>query len=143
MKNVSEKSKSFLIGLCLGSLLVGAIFAGWQRCSGRRTLVKFTSVRAKEISESIKVCLVFGDRKDAAAILESLKHRRSIVFGGVYDKEDKLFASYYRRDIKPESIKLTKYPKVGYSFSDGYLKVSEPVFFKGEVLGTVCIWTEL
>ena len=142
MRRVSRKSKPFLEGLCIGLLLVGAIFAGWQRTCGRRDLVEFTSAQAKNYSEMLGTSLSFGDKNDAYMTLSLLRRHRPVVFAGLYDEQDNLFSAYFRSDIPPRNVRASESPETGVSFSDGYLKVSEPVVVGQKVIGKVCIWSE-
>ncbi len=142
VRRISRKSKSFLAGLCIGSLLVGAIFVGWQRTCGRRDLVEFTSAQAKYYSEMLGNSLASGDKKDAYMILSLLRHHHPVVFAGLYNEQGTLFSAYFRSDIPPRNVRASESPETGVSFSDGYLKVSEPVVMGQKVIGKVCVWSE-
>jgi len=132
----------FAIGMAIGLFFTSASFTVWQRYDGKTALLSCTTAQAKLISSNVKCSLSFDDRKDANSILDSLKIQNYIAFAGIYDCEGRLFAYYYRDDIKKEGFIPTPPSKARYSVHDGYLVVSEPVIVDHKLVGAVALWAQ-
>ena len=132
----------FAVGMLLGLLFASISFVAWQRYDGKTALLSCTTAQAKLISSNVKCSLSFDDRKDANSILDSLKIQNYIAFAGIYDCEGRLFAYYYRDDVKKEGFIPTPPSKARYSVHDGYLVVSEPVIVDHKLVGAVAIWAQ-
>jgi uncharacterized membrane protein affecting hemolysin expression len=94
------------------------------------------------LASNVKCALSFEDAKDANGILESLRTQYNIVFAGIYDCNGKLFASYYRDDVRQKEFKPLPLSKAKVTSHDGYMIISEPVVNDHQFLGTVCLWAE-
>jgi hypothetical protein len=132
----------FAVGMSFGLLFASISFVTWQRCDGKTALLFSTTAQAKLISSNVKCSLSFDDRKDANSILDSLKIQNFIAFAGIYDSDGRLFAYYYRDDVKKEGFIPTPPSKARYSVHDGYLVVSEPVIVDHKLVGTVALWAQ-
>jgi hypothetical protein len=132
----------FAVGMLLGLLFASISFVAWQRYDGKTALLSCTTAQAKLISSNVKCSLSFDDRKDANSILDSLKIQNYIAFAGIYDCEGRLFAYYYRDDVKKEGFIPTPPSKARYSVHDGYLVVSEPVIVDHKLVGAVALWAQ-
>jgi PAS domain S-box-containing protein len=144
LRNMTIKYKLLTIVMlaCLsGLVLAGAAFIGWNQNMLRSRLVDSLSARTQMVAENCKVSLAFQDSKDAEEILEALYVDGQIIFCGVYDGKDKLFAAYYRNDneIKqpPKDIKTKAY------FGSNMLTVNCPVILDNRRIGTVCLQSDL
>jgi signal transduction histidine kinase len=66
----------------------------------------------------------------------------AIVFGGIYDASGNVVASYYRygedKQVQPTHIK-----EKGAEFTKGFLTVYKRIILDGEVIGTVCVRSDL
>jgi uncharacterized membrane protein affecting hemolysin expression len=129
--------------MSLGLLFTSLSFIDWQRSGNKNALLYLTASQAKLISSNVKCALSFSDAKDANGILESLKTQNYIAFAGVYDCNGKLFAYYYRDDIKRQDFEPLLPSKAKFTSHDGYLIVSEPIIHDNQFLGTVCLWAQL
>jgi len=145
LRNMTVKYKLVLIIMlaCITALvLAGAAFIGWERRVFRNNMVQLVSVQAEMIAENCKAALAFHDAEDAKKTLSALHVEPSIVFGGVYTEDNKLFAAYYRdsaaRDVHPD-----EFQESGFSFDDGFLSVFRPVVLGGEVIGRVCLRSDM
>jgi signal transduction histidine kinase len=94
------------------------------------------------VAGTCKAAVAFNDSEDAKETLNSLRVHSSIVYGGIYDEDGNLIAAYYRhgedKRVQPESLSIK-----GYEFSKNYLTVFEKIILDGEVIGTVCIRSDL
>jgi signal transduction histidine kinase len=145
MQNISIKHKLILITMltCVIALLSAAAgFIVWEWTGLRRTMVQNLSTQAEMIAENCKASLAFQVAKDAEETLKALHVEPSIVFGCVYTKEGKFFATYYR-DFAEVKVHPSKFMESGFSFGDGYLTVFRPIVLDGEITGTVCLRSDL
>jgi uncharacterized membrane protein affecting hemolysin expression len=133
---------AFAAGMFLGLLFTSLSFISVQHNSSKDATLYFASGQAKLISSNVKGALSFDDAKDANAVLDSLKTQNNIAFAGIYNCNGKLFATYYRDDIKQQNFEPLPPSKAKFTFHDGYLVVSEPVIQEHQLLGTVCLWSQ-
>ncbi len=133
---------AFAAGMTLGLTFTSLSFIKSQRDRGKDAVLYFASGQAKLISSNVKCALSFDDSKDANTILGSLKTQYNIAFAGIYDCNGKLFATYYRDDIKQQDFKPLPPPKAKFTSRDGYLVISEPIIHQQQFLGTVCLWAQ-
>lgn len=132
----------FAAGMTCGLLFASISFTVWQRWIDKTSVLSCATAQAKLISSNVKCSLSFDDSKDANSILDSLKIQNYIAFAGIYDNEGRLFAYYYRDDVKKRSFIPSPPSKARYSMHDGYLVVSEPVIIDHQLAGTVALWAQ-
>lgn len=144
LRNMTIKYKLLTIVMlaCLsGLLLAGSAFIGWNQNMLRNRMIKNLSTRAQMVAESCKASLAFQDNKDAEKILEALHVDNSIVFGGIYDDKDALFAAYYRNDNTVKNLPANF--KSVFDFSNDSLTVSCAVVLDNQRIGTICLQSDL
>ncbi|MBN2020888.1 MAG: hypothetical protein JW749_11775 [Sedimentisphaerales bacterium] len=141
--NKKQKSQTFVISLLLVLLLISFGFIGWQRNCGRKILINATTVQARLISEFVKSPILFDYEKGAVDILSALKESPSIIFCGVYDANDRLFAVYYRSGTQPDSFMLLKPPRAGTYTEGNLVKISQPIMTRREAVGKLWVWSEI
>ncbi len=145
VQNLSIKRKLIFITMltCIGALLsAGVVFILWEWTTIRQTMAQNLSTQAEMIADNCKAAVAFQDAKDTTETLRALHVEPSIVFGGVYTKDAKLFATYYcgYADLK---VLPSKFQESGSSFSDGFLTVFKPIVLDGDIIGTVCLRSDL
>jgi len=141
LQNMAIKHKlvSIIMLACITALtLAGAAFIGWERSTFRSEMVRSLSTQAEMIAENCKAALAFQDAEDAKKTLQALHVDASIVFGCVYNKDNKLFATYYR-DYAEIKVHPSDFQETGFSFAKGFLTVFKPIVLDGEIVGTVCL----
>jgi two-component system, LuxR family, sensor kinase FixL len=145
MQDISIKHKLILITMltCIVALLSAAAgFIVWEWTAFRRTMVQNVSTQAEMIAENCKASLAFQVAKDAEETLKALHVEPSIVFGCVYTKDGKFFATYYR-DFAETKVHPSKFVENGYSFGEGYLTVFRPIVLDGATIGAVCLRSDM
>lgn len=141
---IRSKLISIIMAVCVVALfLAGAAFIIWQWFSIRSTMVHTLSTQARIVADNSKAALSFKDSADAKGVLQALKAEPSIVFGGIYTEEGKIFAAYYRDDSHVWQVRPSKLQEGGYSFSKDFLTVFEPVVVGEEKAGKVCVRSDL
>jgi len=145
LRNMAIKHKLiFIIMLaCVaGLVLAGVAFVGWEQSTFRKSMVKSLSTQAEMIAENCKAALAFQDTQDAKETLQALRVESSIVFGCVYTKDSKLFAAYYR-DYADIKVHPPEFQESGFSFDSGFLTVFKTIVLDGEIIGTVCLRSDM
>ena len=145
LRNMTLKHKliSTTMLTCVSALLVaGAAFITWEWLSLRRAMVRNLSTQAEMIADNCKAALAFEDVEDAKSTLQALHAEPSIVFGCVYTNGGEVFASYYRHDID-SSVQPLGIRQVGYGFGDGFLTVFKSIILEEEIIGMVCLRSDL
>jgi len=145
LQNMAIRHKLILIIMLVcvtGLVLAGVIFISWESSVFRNNMVQNVSTQAEMIAENCKASLAFQDAEDAKETLQALRVESSIVFGAVYTKERKVFATYYR-DYAEMKVHPLEFQESGFSFDEGFLSVFRPIVLDGEVIGTVCLRSDL
>jgi len=145
MSNMRIKGKLIMITMvtCLTMLLLAFVaFFLWQWVNLRKTMVNNLSIQAAMIAHNSQAALSFEDVGDAEQTLQAFVTEPSIVFGCIYDTEGGIFATYYRKDMD-NTINLSTFREEGHRFGNGYLTVFEPITLDGEIIGIVCIRSDL
>ena len=145
IQNISIKHKLILITMltCIVALLSAAAgFIVWEWTAFRHTMVQNLSTQAEMIAENCKASLAFQDAKDAEKILSALHVEPSIVFGCVYTKDGKFFATYYR-DFAETKVHPSEFKESGFSFGEGFLTIFRPIVLDGATIGIVCLRSDL
>jgi len=144
-RNVTIRYKIVLIIMltCLATLAIaGGIFTAYQWMTLRQLMVMNISAQAETMAETCRAAIVFKDVEDAQETLSSLGVISSVVFGGIYDNQGKLMSAYYRygadKSVRPETIR-----EDGHQFDSDYLTVFKRIILDGDVIGTVCIRSDL
>jgi len=145
MKKTTIKNKlvSIIMLTCITALLLaGSAFIAWEWTALRHAMAQNLSTQAAMIADNCKAALAFDDAEDAKATISALKAEPSIVFGGVYTKDGKFFAGYYRYGVD-SNFRPSEAQECGYSYSNGLLTVFENIILDGEVIGIVCLRSDL
>jgi signal transduction histidine kinase len=144
-RNMTIRHKLVLIIMltCVATLVIaGGIFTGYEWTTLRQLMVMNLSAQAETMAETCKASVAFDDSDDAKETLSSLRVSSSIIFGGVYDSQGDLMSAYYRygtdKGVQPDSIK-----EDGHEFSNEYLTVFKRIILDGDIIGTVCIRSDL
>ncbi len=141
---IRRKLISVIMLACTTSLiLVGISFIFWQWFSLRQDLITNLSTQAKIIADNCKASITFDSPADANDALKSLKADSTILFGGIYTLDGKIFSCYHK-DNKHDQVKiLVDNRKVGHYFGNNMLTVYEPVVVDDNVIGLVCLKSTL
>jgi signal transduction histidine kinase len=145
MRNLTIKYKLITITMltCFTALLLaGTGYILWEWTNLRSIMARNLSTQAEMIAENCKAALAFEDKEDLSEILQGLHVEPSIVFGCVYNRKNEVFVSYYSRKIEqhaqPPAFKVD-----GYTFSGGYLTVFKTIILENEIIGGVCLQSDL
>jgi len=140
---IEHKLMSIIMATCIVALLLaGIVLILWEWSTLRDTMARSLSTQAEMIADNCKASLTFNDPHDANATLSALHVESCIVFGGVYNKKGELFAGYYRSDVGGK-VQPSEIQKSGYTFGEGFLTVFKTIILDGEIIGTVCVRSDL
>ena len=122
--------------------LTATTFILYDRSSARQTLESSLGILADVIGRNSTAALAFNDERVAQETLEGLKSQSNIVYAGVYSKDSRALAQYYRPDISAGF--LPPPPRVNRSqFTDDYLAVFRLIELEGESVGGVYLVSDL
>ncbi|MHC5179185.1 MAG: CHASE sensor domain-containing protein, partial [Planctomycetota bacterium] len=140
---IRHKLTAIIMLTCVLSLvLVGALFTMWGHASFRNSMIHNLSTQAEMIADNCKASVAFDDPEDAKDTLSTLRLEPSIVHACVYTNDGKDFAEYYRKGID-DTVHLSEVLKDGHSFENGLLTVFKSITVDNEVIGSVCLRSDL
>jgi PAS domain S-box-containing protein len=122
--------------------LSGAAFIVSERIILRRFMAHNLLIQAEIVADNCKAALVFKEAKDAEEILKALQAESSIVSACIYTNSGEPFAGYYR-DGADKSPYPSGLKEDGHFFNDGLLLAFKTVVLDGEIIGTVCLRSNL
>ena len=145
VRNMAIKQKLIAIVMltCMLALtVVGSACVFWEWQGLRNNLVEKLLTEAQITADNCKAALTFEDAGDAEKTLKALKADLSIVFGCAYKKNGDVFVSYARTEAEKTQLAIPV-KKPGHEFSNHLLTVFEPIVLDNEMIGTVCLRSDL
>lgn len=140
---INHKLVLIIMLTCVATLIIaGGTFTGYEWNILRQLMVMNLSAQAETLAETCKAAVAFDDAEDAKETLSSLRVSSSIVFGGVYDQDGELMSAYYRYGAD-KGVQPTKVREDGYEFRGDYLTVFKKIILDGEIIGKVCVRSDL
>jgi len=143
--NLTIKRKLVLIIMLVSItavLAAGSVFVLFQWIEFRQRMVRDLSTQAAMLADNCTGALSFDDAQDAYDVLNSLKAKQPIVMACFYRKDGSLLA-LYRRNGLDESVTLPPHKNVGHHFYSDHLEMFHTVRLKGQVLGSVFLYSDL
>ena len=145
IERASIKRKQMLIVMLITGvalLLACAAFGAYEVLNFRKTMLRNLTTLAEIVGNNCAVALDFNDPKTAAETLASLRVEPNIAGACIYDKAGRVFAQFDRagggRTLKPPSFQ----PE-GHAFGGNDLTLFHPIDYKGDVVGTVYIVSDM
>lgn len=136
--NLSIRNKLIVVILMVAIsvvLVAFAVLASREFNRTRNLLTTSLDINTRLVGDYCIVPLYFGDKKQAVEVLSRLGILESVEAGYVFDKDGNLFASYKDTSL---NIKITESDSNGKSiYKNGFFHITEPIFFKGEKLGSI------
>jgi PAS domain S-box-containing protein len=145
IERASIKRKQMLIILLITSvalLLACAAFGAYEALTFRKTMLSNVTMLAEIVGKNSAAALDFDDPKAAEETLSALRAEPNIVGACIYDNNGKVFAVFGR----PGDGRIQKPPpfqKEGFTFGRDRLTLFNPIEYKGDVVGTVYIASDL
>lgn len=133
------KRKLMQIGLLTSGfalLSISLILAARGWVEGRERAVSDMTTYADIVGANAVPAMLFDDRNSAAETLSALAANPDIIEAVIYDKAGRMFARFIAPQHSPNAPMPSLKPGSSL-FSLNQLVVSEPIRFKGEVLGTI------
>lgn len=144
-RNMSIKGKLITIVMVtcvLALLLVGSTFVGLEIKSRINNMIEDLRTKAQITAYNCEGSISFEDSKDAEKVLKGLKADPFIVFACVYKKNGEVFASYALNETDKTRMMIKQEPP-GYKLSWTMLTVFESIYQDKELIGSVCLRSEL
>ncbi len=145
MSNLSLKHKLIAITMltCVSALfLAGTVFSAWEWTSLRNAMVTDLSTHADILANNCTSAVTFDDATDAREVLRSIEAVPSILMTCVYKKDGTLFAAYERAGAGVTVPDAGQLPN-GHIFKEGRLILAQPIKLEGEIIGTICLESDL
>ncbi|MGH9863063.1 MAG: ATP-binding protein [Candidatus Acidiferrales bacterium] len=142
-----KKKLTWMTTLASGTalLLATGAFVAYEWVTFRSSLVQRFSTLAEIIASNVASTLVFNDPDAATETLAVLRARPQILCAGVYTRDGRPFAAYWR-DGDDSARSLPPLPSdqsLEARFVGRRLEVFDPVWSQGQVVGTVYIQSDL
>ncbi|NCB96768.1 MAG: HAMP domain-containing protein [Bacteroidia bacterium] len=138
--NLSIRNKLIVVILMVAIsvvLVAFAVLASREFSRTRNLITSSLDINTRLVGDYCIVPLYFGDKKQAVEVLSRLGMLESVEAGYVFDKDGNLFASY--KDTSPD-VKLPEQDSRGTIYYEkGFFHITEPIFFKGEKLGSIYV----
>ncbi|MBI1373083.1 MAG: PAS domain S-box protein [Phycisphaera sp.] len=136
-----------MLTACIALAMVGVSIVGYDRIHTRQAIESGMLFDADNIASASTAALQFDDRSTLGENLEAIKHQPHVEVAGIYDDENRLVASYGRKDMAPP----VRLPAVqGVTYTANHLLVVRPVTLAapgesepGQVVGHVYIRRDL
>jgi len=141
---------------CITLLLVSVFLILNEVVTFRHETIEELSTLAKVIGGNSIAAITFSDQEVARETLSALSVEPSIVYAGIYTSEDNLFAEYHPGNTssdpgeKDEDRELSVFKTEhdqdaleGYPFFDDRFDVFEDIVFDGDIIGTICIQSDM
>lgn len=144
IRDWSIKTKLRAVMLVTASAVLGltaVAFISYELLTFRNELIRNVSMLAAVIAANSTASLAFRNEQDAQETMRALQAEPQIVAASLYDKDQRLFASYPSH--RPEHALLREIGGEGYRFKDGYLLFSQPVFQANKRQGTLFLKADL
>jgi diguanylate cyclase (GGDEF)-like protein/PAS domain S-box-containing protein len=120
----------------LALVLAGASLLMYEGVQYRDAATRELNTLADIVSASTTAPLSFADERAANDTLTFLRGDPRIVAAGVYDRNNRLFATY--RKTRPSAGAVPEHPRPeGSYFGNGYLVMFRPIMLQGERIGTI------
>jgi signal transduction histidine kinase/CheY-like chemotaxis protein/Asp-tRNA(Asn)/Glu-tRNA(Gln) amidotransferase C subunit len=159
LKNLSIKNKlqaSIILTSSIVLLLASAAFVTNDLLNFRRNMVADLFILADLIGISSTAGVIFQDNFTTEENLAALKAHSHITLTYIFSKDGKLFASYYKdKSEKPKYSTLKDYyfrhlhdqniNKIqdNYFIAKNHIDIFKQIIFKGKVIGTIYIQSDL
>jgi signal transduction histidine kinase len=153
LRHHSIKHKLTLLSvLASGSALILACgaFVAYDTWTFRDALIQTVSTQARIVGANSAASLLFGDPRSATETLAALEAEPTILSAGIYTRDGKLFATYFRAGEAKDTdtVELPKIPLAqpeSHRFDENlsHLDLSRPIIFQKETVGIVAIRADL
>ncbi|PYU23081.1 MAG: hypothetical protein DMG30_12790 [Acidobacteria bacterium] len=128
------------------ALLISCMaFVAYDRITFRQAMVHNLSIQAQMAGSNSVSPLMFNDPQAAENTLSALKAAPDVVSAGIYTRDGRPFATYWR-DGTAQALTLPQIPPNQteiHWFQDGQLVVVRTIVFEGKPTGTVYICSDL
>lgn len=122
-------------------LLAGASFLAYESATFPQSVAQNLSSLALVIGNNSAAAIVFDDENAANEILGALRATPNVVSGYIYRKDRTVFARYAREGKMTPPQCPTQFDD--YRVVDKHVEVCRPIVFRGEILGTISLRSDL
>lgn len=144
--NIKHKIIVLVIASILLSFTTSAVlFSIYERESYIQSMIEELEILSDVISKRSAAALLFKDKQVATTNLESLAAKKNIIAACIYDKNNKMFANFFRENKKFNYCPLLPYngPDTYTEINNDISKLVKPIIFSGKTIGWVYIETNM
>ena len=146
-RNLSIAGKLTLIvvaPITVSLVVAGTILVVTDMRSFRKEVLQSAQTDAEMVATNSTAALTFYDREAAQQILASVAIHEHVAGAWLFDANRELFASFTRDNaVAAPPVNHLLGTASQHRFEEGYLFVCRPVTLEGEVIGGVCIQSDL
>src|ERR1043166_897717 len=126
---------------CMSLLLACGGFVAYEVITFRATVVENLSTLSDIVANNSTAAVQYGVQKSAADTLAMLRSEHSIEAALILNSSGKIFAEYQRH---PQTPRIRPTLALGdYQFTRDELTLQRPIRLEGEVIGSVCLLSNL
>ncbi len=122
-------------------LLACGGFGLFEVINHRNDLIKKMATLAELVGNNSSAALQFGDRAEAAGSVRLLQAEPALEAAWILTPNQQVFAEYYRDPSRASAPPILR--ENGHRFSPGILDLQRPIYAGREVIGRVCLRTNL
>jgi len=139
-----ELKLRLIIMLTVGAALALACVAilTYDRLAFRHSMPRDLEILAEIVGSNSTAAIAFGDEKTATEILAGLQANSHIRGARIFAEDGNPFARY-SRDPAVEPCSARGRPDEGSWFQDDSLTLTKPITLHGQILGTICLESDL
>ncbi len=126
-----------MFSVVISLLLMSSAVIVSERYLGKRLMMERLLTVNRIIADRSTAALVFDDKNAAEQNLRALDNESSVLIACIYGKEQLLFSSYIKKDVKNSCPDQA--PGNGHQFIDNNFEASQQIILDGEQIGTVYI----
>ena len=142
LRNLSIKRKLTFVTMltsCAALLVACVLFAVYDYVTARETLARETTTMADIVGGNSTAALSFDDRDAASTILGRLRSQGNIRTALIFDPAGHVFAAI----VSPQWPKERCQGVTGSRFIDSGLVVVRPILLNGDLVGSICLQSDL
>jgi len=128
---------------CVSLLLACGGFVAYELITFRRTMVENLSTLGDIVANNSTTAVDFGLQEGATNNLAMLRSERSIEAAWILNKDGRVFADYFRQSARPARQAAPLLADGQHLFTGDSLVIQRPIQQDHEVIGSVCLRSNL
>ncbi|WP_305906934.1 response regulator [Methylomarinum sp. Ch1-1] len=147
MNKRSIKNKLFTIILStslIALVVAGGLFIAFQALTLKHEMRASLALQCDVLADNAKAIILFEDKREAAQLLDSLKHDPQIIGALLLNGEKREIGRYQRSNIASlddiAALKKLEIDQIVYHETEAYAFYAKPVYSRGNKIGYVMLY---